>query len=95
MQCIHIFYYYGIEVECQIKHVFVLRFEKLIFIFCLSIYIEIDNMDKLALFKFIKEIGGCNYCCLRYLQGKGNDYLDVKQSLKSVSVFLIYFLLYD
>lgn len=41
-------------------------------------------MDQKKLFDHLKKIGACNYCCLRYLHGKGDDFLDVNQALFEV-----------
>uniref|UniRef100_A0A336MFF3 tRNA pseudouridine(55) synthase n=1 Tax=Culicoides sonorensis TaxID=179676 RepID=A0A336MFF3_CULSO len=38
-------------------------------------------MNNQDLYDFLRSIGACLHCCLRHLQGKGSEYLDVKKSL--------------
>lgn len=37
-------------------------------------------------YNYLEEIGCCQICILRYMKGRGNDFLFVKSSLKSVNI---------
>ncbi|XP_063702065.1 putative tRNA pseudouridine synthase Pus10 [Culicoides brevitarsis] len=45
-------------------------------------------MNNQDLYTFLRSIGTCQHCCLRYLQGKGSEYLNVFASLKKKEVTL-------
>lgn len=42
----------------------------------------IENQE---VFNYLKTIGCCNTCCLRYFNGRGDDYLNIDKSLLSVN----------
>lgn len=39
-------------------------------------------------YDYLKSINCCNICCLRFLNGRGEDYVKVEDALKTVSFFL-------
>jgi hypothetical protein len=46
-----------------------------------------NKMEKAKLIHgYLSSIGCCEVCILRFLRGRGNDFLDVKKSLKSVII---------
>lgn len=38
-------------------------------------------------YDYLKSINCCNICCLRYLNGRGDDYVKIEDALKTVSFF--------
>lgn len=43
------------------------------------------KMAKQDIFDYLKTIGCCDVCCLRYFNGRGDDYLNVQKALEMVS----------
>lgn len=41
-------------------------------------------------YDYLKSINCCNICCLRFLNGRGEDYVKVEDALKTVSFFFIF-----
>lgn len=35
-------------------------------------------------YDYLKSINCCNVCCLRYLNGRGEDYVKIEDALKTV-----------
>lgn len=42
-------------------------------------------MAKQEVYDYLREIGCCSLCCLRFFNGRADDYQDVQKSLESVS----------
>lgn len=43
-------------------------------------------------YDYLKSINCCNICCLRYLNGRGDDYVKIEDAFKAVSIFFFKFI---
>lgn len=43
-------------------------------------------MAKQEIYDYLREIGCCPLCCLRFFNGRADDYQNVQKSLESVSI---------
>lgn len=46
-------------------------------------------MTKQEIYDYLREINCCKVCCLRYFNGRADDYVDVEKSFASVSIFTL------